>query len=101
MADRQLRLLRLILRDVLIGLIQVHRRGMAHLDLRLQNVHVSAADRHVKAPILGQAVRFRTVDMRERMIGHDIKWAPPPTPSPPPPPAPFLFLLDLVILTGT
>lgn len=77
-ASRQLRLIRLLMRDLLIGvcfilaghsgctfllsswllnsifvvyLLQVnylHSHGLAHTELRLENVHISPLDRHIK-----------------------------------------------------
>ncbi|KAH9556909.1 hypothetical protein CY35_07G057400 [Sphagnum magellanicum] len=66
--SRQLRLLRVIMRDLLIGLNYVHSRGLAHTELRLQNVHISAADRHVKVGILGNAADFPGNDFGKTMV---------------------------------
>jgi serine/threonine protein kinase len=76
---RQLRLIRILMRDLLIGVsfkyyrfvyvlmrwliwiegkfyfMQVnylHSHGMAHTELRLENVHVSPVDKHVKVSII-------------------------------------------------
>jgi serine/threonine protein kinase len=70
--SRQLRLLRVIMRDLLIGLNYVHSRGLAHTELRLQNVHISAADRHVKtflAMILGKLWCLQAVTPRVQSHG--------------------------------
>ncbi|KAM3331414.1 hypothetical protein ACQJBY_027417 [Aegilops geniculata] len=55
---RQLRLIRILMRDLLIGVNYLHSHGMAHTELRLENVHVSPVDKHVKVGILGNAVDF-------------------------------------------
>ncbi|KAE8769872.1 putative plastid-lipid-associated protein 14, chloroplastic [Hordeum vulgare] len=39
-----------------------HSHGMAHTELRLENVHVSPVDKHVKVGILGNAVDFHDND---------------------------------------
>ncbi|VAH62215.1 unnamed protein product [Triticum turgidum subsp. durum] len=40
----------------------LHSHGMAHTELRLENVHVSPVDKHVKVGILGNAVDFHDND---------------------------------------
>ncbi|CAN6444690.1 unnamed protein product [Victoria cruziana] len=55
---RQLRLIRILMRDLLIGVNYLHSHGLAHTELRLENVHVSPVDRHVKVGILGNAADF-------------------------------------------
>jgi serine/threonine protein kinase len=45
---RQLRLIRILMRDLLIGVNYLHSHGLAHTELRLENVHVSPIDKHVK-----------------------------------------------------
>uniref|UniRef100_A0ACD5VHW0 Uncharacterized protein n=1 Tax=Avena sativa TaxID=4498 RepID=A0ACD5VHW0_AVESA len=59
---RQLRLIRILMRDLLIGVNYLHSHGMAHTELRLENVHVSPVDKHVKVGILGNAVDFQDSD---------------------------------------
>ncbi|KAF7023039.1 hypothetical protein CFC21_035640 [Triticum aestivum] len=59
---RQLRLIRILMRDLLIGVNYLHSHGMAHTELRLENVHVSPVDKHVKVGILGNAVDFHDND---------------------------------------
>ncbi|XP_020574004.1 probable plastid-lipid-associated protein 14, chloroplastic [Phalaenopsis equestris] len=46
---RQLRLIRIIMRDLLIGVNYLHSHGLAHTELRLENVHICPVDRHIKA----------------------------------------------------
>lgn len=55
---RQLRLIRILMRDLMIGVNYLHSHGLAHTELRLENVHVSPVDKHVKVGILGNAVDF-------------------------------------------
>ncbi|KAK8933445.1 hypothetical protein KSP39_PZI015781 [Platanthera zijinensis] len=45
---RQLRLIRMIMRDLLIGVNYLHSHGLAHTELRLENVHICPVDRHIK-----------------------------------------------------
>ncbi|GBG85163.1 hypothetical protein CBR_g39728 [Chara braunii] len=54
--SRKLLLVRMIIRDILISINYLHNNGLAHTSLRLQDIHVSAADRHVKVGLLGNAV---------------------------------------------
>ncbi|CAM8993403.1 unnamed protein product [Rhodiola kirilowii] len=56
--SRQLRLIRVLMRDLLIGVNYLHSHGLAHTELRLENVHVSPLDGHVKVGILGNAADF-------------------------------------------
>ncbi|XP_019104056.2 probable plastid-lipid-associated protein 14, chloroplastic isoform X2 [Beta vulgaris subsp. vulgaris] len=56
--SRQLRLIRILMRDLLIGVNYLHSHGLAHTELRVENVHVSPVDRHIKVGILGNAVDF-------------------------------------------
>ncbi|KAH9677161.1 putative plastid-lipid-associated protein 14 [Citrus sinensis] len=113
-ASRQLRLIRLLMRDLLIGvcfilagcsgctfllsswllnsifvvyLLQVnylHSHGLAHTELRLENVHISPVDRHIKVGILGNAADFyedgpnnsspdSNMDRRQMMIAFDMR----------------------------
>ncbi|KAJ6841014.1 putative plastid-lipid-associated protein 14, chloroplastic isoform X2 [Iris pallida] len=53
---RQLRITRILMRDLLIGVNYLHSHGLAHTQLRLENVHISPIDKHVKVGILGNAV---------------------------------------------
>ncbi|GMP24843.1 hypothetical protein CsSME_00001974 [Camellia sinensis var. sinensis] len=46
--SRQLRLIRILMRDLLIGVNYLHSHGLAHTELRLENVHISPVDRHIK-----------------------------------------------------
>ncbi|GMH18354.1 hypothetical protein Nepgr_020195 [Nepenthes gracilis] len=56
--SRQLRLIRILMRDLLIGVNYLHSHGLAHTELRLENVHISPVDRHIKVGILGNAADF-------------------------------------------
>ncbi|XP_021764131.1 probable plastid-lipid-associated protein 14, chloroplastic [Chenopodium quinoa] len=56
--SRKLRLIRLLMRDLLIGVNYLHSHGLAHTELRLENLHVSPVDRHIKVGFLGNAVDF-------------------------------------------
>ncbi|KAM7499763.1 hypothetical protein LguiA_024177 [Lonicera macranthoides] len=82
--SRQLRLTRILMRDLLIGVNYLHSHGLAHTELRLENVHISPIDRHVKVGILGNAADFyenspnnSTQDSnkhrRQMMIAFDIR----------------------------
>lgn len=80
--SRQLRLIRMLLRDLLIGVNYLHSHGLAHTELRLENLHVSPVDRHIKVGILGNAADFiesstssEKVDGRRRqmMIAFDMR----------------------------
>ncbi|KAK3164955.1 hypothetical protein QOZ80_1AG0027010 [Eleusine coracana subsp. coracana] len=80
---RQLRLIRILMRDLLIGVNYLHSHGLAHTELRLENVHVSPIDKHVKVGILGNAADFHDGDLssntvssserRKMMIAFDIR----------------------------
>ncbi|GJM93691.1 hypothetical protein PR202_ga10273 [Eleusine coracana subsp. coracana] len=96
---RQLRLIRILMRDLLIGVNYLHSHGLAHTELRLENVHVSPIDKHVKVSslsffifmvylsfqvgILGNAADFHDGDLssntvssserRKMMIAFDIR----------------------------
>ncbi|KAM0938473.1 putative non-specific serine/threonine protein kinase [Dioscorea sansibarensis] len=81
---RQLRLTRILMRDLLIGVNYLHSHGLAHTELRLENVHISPVDRHVKVGILGNAVDFYenntnssatdgNIDRRQLMIAFDMR----------------------------
>lgn len=53
---RQLRITRILMRDLLIGVNYLHSHGLAHTELKLENIHISPVDKHVKVGILGNAV---------------------------------------------
>uniref|UniRef100_A0A1J3JXV7 Putative plastid-lipid-associated protein 14, chloroplastic n=1 Tax=Noccaea caerulescens TaxID=107243 RepID=A0A1J3JXV7_NOCCA len=82
--SRQLRLIRILMRDILIGVNYLHSHGLAHTELRLENVHISPVDRHIKVGILGNAADFyedgtsnssaySTMDRRQMMIAFDMR----------------------------
>ncbi|KAL6842679.1 hypothetical protein ACP4OV_027523 [Aristida adscensionis] len=69
---RQLRLIRILMRDLLIGVNYLHSHGLAHTELRLENVHVSPIDKHVKVGILGNASDFHDSDTSSSTVaGND------------------------------
>ncbi|KAK3161452.1 hypothetical protein QOZ80_1BG0077260 [Eleusine coracana subsp. coracana] len=65
---RQLRLIRILMRDLLIGVNYLHSHGLAHTELRLENVHVSPIDKHVKVGILGNAADFHDGDLSSNTV---------------------------------
>ncbi|KAK9293233.1 hypothetical protein L1049_021223 [Liquidambar formosana] len=82
--SRQLRLTRILMRDLLIGVNYLHSHGLAHTELRLENVHISPVDRHIKVGILGNASDFiengpngssldSNMDRRQMMIAFDMR----------------------------
>ncbi|KAJ4956229.1 hypothetical protein NE237_013012 [Protea cynaroides] len=82
--SRQLRLIRILMRDLLIGVNYLHSHGLAHTELRLENIHISPVDRHIKVGILGNAVDFYdntqnnsamdgNMDRRQMMIAFDMR----------------------------
>lgn len=82
--SRQLRLIRILMRDLLIGVNYVHSHGLAHTELRLENLHISAVDKHIKVGILGNAADFNeadpadntsydNMDRRRMMIAFDMR----------------------------
>ncbi|KAG5050366.1 hypothetical protein JHK85_011469 [Glycine max] len=81
--SRQLRLVRILMRDLLIGVNYLHSHGLAHTELRLENVHISPIDRHIKVGILGNAADFYkdgsngssldNLDRRQMMIAFDMR----------------------------
>ncbi|KAK6925995.1 Plastid lipid-associated protein/fibrillin conserved domain [Dillenia turbinata] len=82
--SRQLRLIRILMRELLIAVNYLHSHGLAHTELRLENVHISPVDRHIKVGILGNAADFyedtshsSTMDSnsgrRKMMIAFDIR----------------------------
>ncbi|XP_010049156.1 probable plastid-lipid-associated protein 14, chloroplastic isoform X1 [Eucalyptus grandis] len=81
---RKLRLIRILMRDLLIGVNYLHSHGLAHTELRLENVHVCPVDRHIKVGILGNAADFyeespiistvdNSLDRRLMMIAFDMR----------------------------
>ncbi|BBN04328.1 hypothetical protein MPTK1_3g03690 [Marchantia polymorpha subsp. ruderalis] len=88
-AHRHLRLVRILMRDLLIGVNYLHSRGYAHTQLRLQNIQISEADKHVKVGLLGNAAAFpenstdgtttlggsilKNADTRKLMIAYDMR----------------------------
>lgn len=82
--SRQLRLIRILMRDLLIGVNYLHSHGLAHTELRLENVHISPVDRHIKVGILGNAADFyessqnsstldSNMERRQMMIAFDMR----------------------------
>lgn len=82
--SRHSRLIRVLMRDLLIGVNYLHSHGLAHTELRLENVHISPVDRHVKVGILGNAAYFHEnsendnttendLDRRQMMIAFDMR----------------------------
>ncbi|TKY74105.1 plastid-lipid-associated protein 14 [Spatholobus suberectus] len=71
------------MRDLLIGVNYLHSHGLAHTELRLENVHISPIDRHIKVGILGNAADFYKdgsnsssldkMDRRQMMIAFDMR----------------------------
>ncbi|PKA65267.1 Serine/threonine-protein kinase STN7, chloroplastic [Apostasia shenzhenica] len=70
---RQLRLIRIIMRDLLIGVNYLHSHGFAHTELRLENVHICPVDRHIKVGILGNAVDLNGNNMSGPTCGKSDK----------------------------
>lgn len=82
--SRQLRLIRILMRDLLIGVNYLHSHGLAHTELRLENLHISPVDKHIKVGILGNAADLyescsesstlnSKMDRREMMIAFDMR----------------------------
>ncbi|CAA3026298.1 probable plastid-lipid-associated 14, chloroplastic isoform X1 [Olea europaea subsp. europaea] len=82
--SRQLRLIRILMRDLLIGVNYLHSHGLAHTELRLENLHICPVDRHIKVGILGNAADFHEyspddskmgsyMDRRQMMIAFDMR----------------------------
>ncbi|XP_022140871.1 probable plastid-lipid-associated protein 14, chloroplastic [Momordica charantia] len=82
--SRHSRLIRVLMRDLLIGVNYLHSHGLAHTELRLENIHLSPVDRHVKVGILGNASYFHehaenystsenSFDRRQMMIAFDMR----------------------------
>ncbi|XP_076904916.1 putative plastid-lipid-associated protein 14, chloroplastic [Bidens hawaiensis] len=66
------------MRDLLIGVNYLHSHGLAHTELRLENVHISPVDRHIKVGILGNAADFfedssNNTDRQQMMIAFDMR----------------------------
>nr|XP_025885719.1 probable plastid-lipid-associated protein 14, chloroplastic isoform X3 [Solanum lycopersicum] len=66
------------------GVNYVHSHGLAHTELRLENLHISAVDKHIKVGILGNASDFNeadpadntsydNMDRRRMMIAFDMR----------------------------
>ncbi|XP_042979033.1 probable plastid-lipid-associated protein 14, chloroplastic isoform X3 [Carya illinoinensis] len=66
------------------GVNYLHSHGLAHTELRLENVHISPVDRHIKVGILGNAADFyenssnssaldNNLDRRQMMIAFDMR----------------------------
>ncbi|KAK2654235.1 hypothetical protein Ddye_014091 [Dipteronia dyeriana] len=70
--SRQLRLIRILMRDLLIGVNYLHSHGLAHTELRLENVHISPVDRHIKVGILGNAADFYEVGSSNNTVDNNI-----------------------------
>ncbi|XP_011003892.1 PREDICTED: probable plastid-lipid-associated protein 14, chloroplastic [Populus euphratica] len=79
-----LEITRILMRDLLIGVNYLHSHGLAHTELRLENVHISPVDRHIKVGILGNAADFyedgpnsstldNNMDRRQMMIAFDMR----------------------------
>ncbi|KAL8231969.1 hypothetical protein R6Q57_001747 [Mikania cordata] len=76
--SRQLRVIRILMRDLLIGVNYLHSHGLAHTELRLENVHISPVDRHIKVGILGNAADFfeddpSNINRQQMMIAFDMR----------------------------
>ncbi|XP_047966832.1 probable plastid-lipid-associated protein 14, chloroplastic [Salvia hispanica] len=83
--SRQLRLIRILMRDLLIGVNYLHSHGLAHTELRLENLHISPVDGHIKVGLLGNAAYFHDcnpaddskvdgyTDRRKMMIAFDMR----------------------------
>ncbi|KAF4380420.1 hypothetical protein CsatB_002612 [Cannabis sativa] len=82
--SRQLRIIRILMRDLLIGVNYLHSHGLAHTELKLENVHICPVDRHIKVGILGNAADFyeegpnsgapdNNIKRRQMMIAFDMR----------------------------
>ncbi|GER46706.1 obp3-responsive gene 1 [Striga asiatica] len=82
--SRLLRLIRVLMRDLLIGVNYLHSHGLAHTELRIETLHISPVDRHIKVGILGNAADFADcnpdgskldgyMDRRNMMIAFDMR----------------------------
>nr|XP_034925584.1 LOW QUALITY PROTEIN: probable plastid-lipid-associated protein 14, chloroplastic [Populus alba] len=82
--SRQLRITRILMRDLLIGVNYLQSHGLAHTELRLENVHISPVVRHIKVGTLGNAADFyedgpnsstldNNMDRRQMMIAFDMR----------------------------
>ncbi|XP_020548737.1 probable plastid-lipid-associated protein 14, chloroplastic isoform X2 [Sesamum indicum] len=56
--SRQLRLIRILMRDLLIGVNYLHSHGLAHTELKLENLHISAVDRHIKVSSITCVIKW-------------------------------------------
>ncbi|KAF9601966.1 hypothetical protein IFM89_024429 [Coptis chinensis] len=87
--SRLSRIIRILMRDLLIGVRicnvnYLHSHGLAHTELRLENLHISPLDHHIKVGILGNAADFydtgpksstvdNNMDRRQMMIAFDMR----------------------------
>ncbi|XP_026457845.1 probable plastid-lipid-associated protein 14, chloroplastic [Papaver somniferum] len=82
--SRKLRIIRILMRDLLVGVNYLHSHGLAHTELKLENVHISPLDRHIKVGILGNSSDFyednpgnstldANMDRRQMMIAFDMR----------------------------
>lgn len=69
--SRQLRIIRILMRDLLIGVNYLHSHGLAHTELRLENIHISPLDRHIKVGILGNAADFSENSLDNHEVDDD------------------------------
>ncbi|KAG6745594.1 hypothetical protein POTOM_050092 [Populus tomentosa] len=49
--SRKLRITRILMRDLLIGVNYLQSHGLSDIELRLENVHISPVDRHIKIAV--------------------------------------------------
>ncbi|KAF4399101.1 hypothetical protein G4B88_023695 [Cannabis sativa] len=65
--SRQLRIIRILMRDLLIGLESLvnylHSHGLAHTELKLENVHICPVDRHIKSAFSSMPVIFAIYEL--------------------------------------
>ncbi|GAQ92235.1 Protein kinase [Klebsormidium nitens] len=80
--SRQQRVIKMLLRDALIGVNYLHQRGLAHTTVTLRTVFLSAADKRLKLCVPGNAVdlpplatgqRKRGAHPRTKMMAFDIR----------------------------
>ncbi|KAI3929330.1 hypothetical protein MKX01_006566 [Papaver californicum] len=82
--SRKLRLIRILMRDLLVGVNYLHSHGLAHTELKLENVHIIPVDRHIKVGILGSSSDFyennpgnstldANMDRHQMMIAFDMR----------------------------
>jgi serine/threonine protein kinase len=77
---------RSILRQIVRGVHHLHKNGVAHRDIKLENILLAtcpkASHRVVLADFGSSAISRRVKRMRTREIGTDIYWAPYDVPYP-------------------